>query len=286
MSDTDKIISRRKVLSTTGALGFGGVAGIQRGQAKNERNQWRGSESSSSDSGKVELKAENSGDKKEWEKIIKQRDINHPAVDEGVSVSNSSANLQNLTYVDHWEGTSNLSPGCWQGDDPNFEADHLCTVYKGVDGSGNIIKDSNGQYRYIVELWQQCRKTDWSGFLCRDGKIKMLKSRIYDEDGDITFHGRDPAGTQRVNSERIPVEHYAEVSGVAFGGEKVVEFNDGIFGATEWTPGPSGEYTCKWWGQEKRIEDMIAFVDIGSDYKLDFNWNPGIDWHWWVSTGI
>ncbi|QCD66657.1 MULTISPECIES: hypothetical protein [Halomicrobium] len=291
MSEESDNISRRTVLSTTGALAFTGLAGVQSVRADSnssrESDGRRTAGSRTGDSGSVELTSENSGTKQEWVSIMKQRDIVHPAVNEDVSSSSADANLQNLTYVDHWKQTSDLAPNCPQGDNPNFSAEHLCTVYKAVDDEGAIVQDSNGQYRYIVELWQQCTKSDSSGFLCADAEINLLRSNINDKDGDVTFHGRDPAGTERVNDERISVRHYTEVGGVAFGGDEVVRFNDGLFGAIEWTPGPEGSYTVSWNGEEKQIQDIIAFVDIGSDSKLDFDdEDTGIVWNYRVETGF
>ncbi|WP_226480683.1 hypothetical protein [Natrinema amylolyticum] len=298
MTEKDNKTSRRKVLSTTGAFALTGIAGVQGASGKKHDDEHpgksggkgKGQSADATLSGSVKLKAENGGTKQEWKETMEQRGRNpSSSLESGDSVQiaqeGEAGNLQNLTYVDHWKDTAQLSPDCKPGDDADFDIEHLCTVYKAVDSDNNIVQDSNGDYRYIVELWEQAEVTDESTW-CSSAQVKELKSEIHDNQyDDITFHDRDPSTTYDVNDERLTVRQYAEVNGVAFGADQVVEYDDGTFGPDEWTPGPGGDYVVSWEGEDRTVVDMIAFVDIGSESQIDFDdWTP-MTWDYYTRVG-
>ena len=294
MSDDDNGMFRRTVLATTGGLAVAGVGSVA-GQPEDEpgrgpQERCDDCHEAGNDGGSIDLsEVDGRNDKDEYEEIVEKRRQGDPRDGLSTDVSGANPTMQNLTYVDHWKDESETNPGCAWSSNGTTEGEHVVTVFKVEDEDGYQPTDSDGNYRYLLELWSMQERTDGTGFGCVEPYIERLYNRIEtntDSEYNI-FHYRDPATKGPVNDERLTVRHSYTIGDVGYSSEEVVRFDDGYFGADTWTPGPEGEYAIEWTENDDNLAqvDMIGFVDIGlSNPDFDFDDNSGLSWRWKVET--
>lgn len=223
------------------------------------------------------LSNETPGSKEEWVTMMENRNISRPKIkytqDGKAAVSSGSDGYNDLSYVNHWADDGSVTIYCTPGSDGAVDYQRACTVYKPADG---LVTDSDGNYRYLVELWGQAEHSSYTGYLCSEWDPSKLYQKIWASSDDCILHGRDPTTKKRVNDERLTVRYGVEIGGVGISGERIVRVNDGWFGADDWTPGDGGNYGVIWEGTERKA-NLLALVDIGTKYRITEDYMP-IGW--------
>jgi len=283
--------TRRNVLKKLSAAGIavGGI-GTVRGSSDDEKDG--SSEISDSikeddedDAGNVmKLTKSNMLPKEKWDDV-EPRTVSPEDREVSPDAIGSSQGEENTEVHGKWKDEGSYTPYCVSGSDGKIYYENLCTLYKPIDSSGNIVKDSDGNYKFIAELWGYSEVKSNFGLLCPVLEIEKHEHKLHSEKDSTSFEGRDPKTKSRINDERLTVEKYSKIKGIKFGKEEIVRVNDGTFGPYSWTPGESGNYFVEWEGETSDWVNVLAYVELSSDSDDQFNNNEdtGLRWGWSIS---
>ncbi|WP_440770844.1 hypothetical protein [Natronorubrum sp. DTA28] len=286
-------MKRRSILAATGGLALTGIGSVKASRSNNQSNDLNDNANDQSEyEGSISIDEDEPGEKEDWEEMVTNRLEGRPEYSDtddvtSQTVAGSDPDLENLEYEDHWKSETEPTRSCTPGSDFEGETEHVLTAFKVVDpDTSEHVTDSNGDYRYVIELWSQLEEESNTSWNCPTVYWSELDWELNSNSNNTTFHGRDPSSKETIDDERITVSYSYSAGGVSYGSEDVVRVDDGVFGADSWTPGPGGKYEVSWEGEEDLV-DIIAFADIATSCKINFDGGcgTGLEWGWSLSTG-
>jgi len=284
----DNVSSRRSVLKWSGrslaALGaVSAVTGSASGQKEEEEEEQRRRREDKPDRGEVSVERP-SGDPEFHDSVSEyQNRVNRMGTgpDNRVKIQQAGPDptLENLDYVGHMQDDVTLEGSFIHYADVEF----TLTGFEAVDDDGNPLTDSDGNYYYVLELYQFC--TD----VTQELREMSVSANI---ENYVTLESRSPRTSTSVNGAWVTLREGATVGGTGFSAEAETWVNNGTFGPKTWVPGKGGEYGIiyegSWTPEDGSQFDNIGFASVKSPLPcwsmrdLLYTENP---WDWNARAG-